>query len=43
MAGTPLELGQPGGPHIVVQDYRQANCLRHDLAQGSSRQPMLAA
>ena len=33
-ASTQLELGQPGGPHVVVQDHRQADCVCHDLAYG---------
>jgi hypothetical protein len=34
--GTRFELGQPGGPYVVIQDHWQANCLCHDLAQVQS-------
>jgi hypothetical protein len=30
--GAQLELGQPCGAYIVVQGYRQTDCLCHDLA-----------
>jgi hypothetical protein len=32
-AGTQLELCQPSGAYVVVQDHRQANGVRNDLAQ----------